>query len=61
MSVQIAWDPSKCCHSANCVRTLPQVFMVQDGQFVIKPEAASEEEIGKVIAACPSAALSVKT
>jgi uncharacterized Fe-S cluster protein YjdI len=60
MSIQVEWNETLCCHSAHCVKTLPQVFMVQNGQFVIKPEAAPEVEIRKVVAACPSQALTVK-
>jgi uncharacterized Fe-S cluster protein YjdI len=59
MSFQIAWDPTRCCHSAHCVKTLPQVFMVRDGQFVIQPDAAPEDAVREVVAACPSQALSV--
>lgn len=59
MSLQVAWDSTRCCHSAHCVKTLPQVFMVRNGQFVIQPDAAPEDEVRKVVAACPSQALSV--
>ncbi|HSV70173.1 MAG TPA: (4Fe-4S)-binding protein [Methylibium sp.] len=61
MSMQIAWDEKKCCHSANCVKTLPQVFMVEGGKFVIKPEAAPEDQVRAVVAACPSAAFTIQS
>lgn len=60
MSIEVHWDDKVCIHSGNCVRTLPEVFMVQDGQFVIKPDAASEEKVRQAVAACPSKALSIK-
>ena len=33
--------------------------MVADGKFVIKPQAAAEEMVLKVVAACPSKALKI--
>lgn len=57
--MKISWDDKKCIHSANCVKTLPQVFMVKDGQFVIKPDGAPAAEVHKTVAACPSGALKI--
>ena len=34
--------------SANCVKSLPQVFKVEDGKFVIDPSAAPEDEVRAV-------------
>ena len=59
MSIRVHWDERKCCHSGNCLRSLPKVFMVQDDQFVIKPEIALDDEILEVVQACPSQALRV--
>ncbi len=42
MAVQVEWDSKVCSHSGNCVNTLPQVFKVEGGKFVIDPSAASE-------------------
>ena len=43
-----------------CVTTLPNVFKVEDGNFVIDQEAASEAEIRDVVSKCPSGALSIQ-
>ena len=55
--MNVTWDEKVCIHSGNCVKSLPQVFMIQDGKFVIKPEAASREQVEKTVKACPSGAL----
>lgn len=55
----VQWDVAKCCHSANCVKSLPSVFAVEDGQFVIRAEAAPEADVRRVVAACPANALTV--
>lgn len=60
MALQVTWDKDVCIHSANCVKTLPQVFKVEQGQFVIDPAAASDSQVRAVVAACPSHALKIK-
>lgn len=55
--MKVVWDEKICSHSGNCVKTLPQVFKVEDGKFVIEPEKASEEQVRQAVAACPSKAL----
>ncbi len=60
MSVEIKWDDKTCIHAGECVKGLPQVFKVEDGQFVIDASAASEADIRAVVAKCPSGALSVE-
>ena len=57
--MKVVWDEKVCIHSGNCVKTLPKVFMVKDGAFVIDPSAASEKEVRAAVAACPSGALKV--
>lgn len=57
--MNVVWDEKACCHSGNCVRSLPEVFKVQDGKFVIQPQNASEEKVLQVVAACPGRALAV--
>ncbi|MGZ8153423.1 MAG: (4Fe-4S)-binding protein [Methylovulum sp.] len=56
--MQVEWDQNKCRHAGVCVKSLPEVFKVEEGQFVIDPSQASEGEIIDVIKQCPSAALS---
>lgn len=55
--MEIKWDASKCCHAGVCVKSLPNVFKVEDGEFVINPVNAREEEIKAVVSQCPSGAL----
>lgn len=54
--MKITWDEKTCIHAGECVRGLPQVFKVQDGQFVIDPSGASEAEIRETVGRCPSGA-----
>ncbi len=60
MSLEVTYDRKVCIHSANCVKTLPQVFKVQNGRFVIDPAAADESQVRATVAACPSGALKIK-
>jgi uncharacterized Fe-S cluster protein YjdI len=55
--LQVKWDDTVCIHSANCVKKLPNVFKVENGQFVIDESRASEDAIRTVVAECPSGAL----
>ena len=60
MTLEVTWDSKVCIHSGNCVKTLPQVFRVENGKFVIEPSAANEGELRAAVAKCPSHALKVK-
>jgi uncharacterized Fe-S cluster protein YjdI len=60
MALGVTWDSKTCIHSGNCVKTLPRVFKVEDGKFVIDPAAADETRLRAVVAACPSHALKIK-
>jgi uncharacterized Fe-S cluster protein YjdI len=55
--IQVNWEPRLCIHSANCWRSLLEVFRPREVPWV-RPDAASADEIAWVIAACPSGALS---
>lgn len=55
--MKVTWDANKCCHAGVCVKTLPEVFKVENGQFVIDTDNASEEAIKEVVSLCPSGAL----
>lgn len=57
--LKVSWNESTCQHAGVCVKSLPAVFKVEDGNFVIDASAASEKQIRDVCAACPSGALSV--
>lgn len=57
--LKITWDDKICIHSGNCVKSLPSVFQVQDGKFVIVPTGAPENKIRATVNACPSGALKI--
>ena len=57
--MNITYNAELCTHSANCVKILPEVFKVVDGQFVIDQQAASEDAIRRTVAMCPSGALQI--
>ncbi|MDX2191905.1 MAG: (4Fe-4S)-binding protein [Gemmatimonadales bacterium] len=54
--VTVHWDPTKCIHSAHCVRSLPAVFQPMTRPWV-KIHGADAERIMQVIDGCPSGAL----
>lgn len=58
--MEVKWDENVCSHAGVCVTTLPNVFKVEDGNFVIDTSAASEAEIRDVVSKCPSGALSIQ-
>ncbi|HTY54750.1 MAG TPA: (4Fe-4S)-binding protein [Candidatus Binataceae bacterium] len=60
MALEVIWDKHACIHSGKCVRTLPQVFKVESGKFVIDPSAASEHDVRQTVEDCPSHALRIK-
>lgn len=55
--MKVTWDESTCIHSGNCVKTLPAVFKIEDGKFVIDESGADEAAIRETVSACPSNAL----
>jgi uncharacterized Fe-S cluster protein YjdI len=58
--MKVSWDDKKCCHNGNCVKSLPEVFKVENGQFVIQPENSTEEKVSLVVSQCPSKALTIE-
>ena len=38
--MKVTYDAQVCIHAGNCVKTLPTVFKVVDGQFVIDQQGA---------------------
>ena len=57
--MKVTYDAQMCIHTGNCVKSLPAVFKVVDGQFVIDQQGASEAAIRQTVAACPSGALQI--
>lgn len=58
--MEVKWDEKTCIHAGECVKGLPQVFKVENDQFVIDAKGASEAEIREVVARCPSGALKIE-
>jgi uncharacterized Fe-S cluster protein YjdI len=59
MALQVSWNKDVCIHSGNCVKSLPEVFKVEGGKFVIDPGAADDSKVRAAVAACPSRALKI--
>lgn len=57
--MQVTWDQNLCCHAGVCVSSLPEVFKIVDGRFVIDTAQASDEAIQNVVDQCPSGALQI--
>ena len=55
--MNVKWNEKTCIHAGECVKNLPNVFKVVNDKFVIDENAASEDEVKKVIGICPSGAL----
>jgi uncharacterized Fe-S cluster protein YjdI len=57
--MKVTYDPDICAHAGICVDSLPSVFKIADGEFVIDQSGADEAAIRDTIAACPSGALKI--
>jgi uncharacterized Fe-S cluster protein YjdI len=57
--MKVTYDAQVCIHAGNCVKSLPAVFKVVDGKFVIDQQGTSEAAIRQTVAACPSGALQI--
>lgn len=57
--VTVLWDASKCIHSANCVKNLPEVFKPKEKPWV-QMENSTSENIIFTVNKCPSGELSLK-
>ncbi len=55
--MEVKWDASKCCHAGVCVKSLPDVFKVENGEFVVDLSKANAKDIESVVRECPSGAL----
>ena len=58
--LKVQWDESTCEHKGVCVSTLPQVFKIENGSFVIDASAADDKQIRDTCDACPSGALTYR-
>jgi uncharacterized Fe-S cluster protein YjdI/CDGSH-type Zn-finger protein len=55
-AIAVHWNPERCIHSARCVAGLSAVFQPGERPWV-KIDAASADEIARVITRCPTGAL----
>lgn len=54
--IVVYWHPEQCAHPGTCLRTLPEVFCLENRPW-INVDAASPEKIIQCIDKCPSGAL----
>ncbi len=59
-AMKVSWNQDTCIHAGNCVKSLPQVFKVENEEFIINTDGASDDEIAKVVEQCPSGALQIE-
>jgi uncharacterized Fe-S cluster protein YjdI len=57
--IYVVWEASKCIHSRNCVKHLPEVYNPKEKPW-IKVKNATTEELKNQISTCPNGALSWK-
>jgi uncharacterized Fe-S cluster protein YjdI/CDGSH-type Zn-finger protein len=55
--IVVFWEPEYCMHTGRCLTGLPQVFDVRQRPWV-HIDAASADEVARVVASCPTGALS---
>jgi uncharacterized Fe-S cluster protein YjdI len=55
--IVVRWEPEYCIHTARCLQGLPEVFDVLRRPW-IRVDAASADDIARVVAQCPTGALS---
>ncbi len=58
--MNVKWDQDVCQHAGVCVTEYPSLYKIEDGQFVITLENASEEQIRESVKRCPSGALTIE-
>jgi len=58
--MKVTWDDKICIAAGVCVKSLPSVFQLREGKFVIVQDGASEEKIREVVSRCPSGALKIE-
>ena len=58
--MKVTWDENSCTHSGICVQTLPEVFKIENGEFVIDTSQENEKIVIATVRKCPSGALEIK-
>ena len=56
-AITITFDPTRCIHAAECIRTAPQVFDSRRLRW-IRPDLGTPELIATAVHRCPTGALS---
>jgi uncharacterized Fe-S cluster protein YjdI/CDGSH-type Zn-finger protein len=56
-AIAVFWEPQYCIHTARCLEGLPEVFDVRRRPWVTI-DAASADDVARVVARCPTGALS---
>jgi uncharacterized Fe-S cluster protein YjdI len=54
--ITVSFDPARCIHAAECIRTAPAVFDSRRKRW-IRPELGTPAEIVTAVARCPTGAL----
>ena len=54
--ITVTFAPDACVHSAECLRTLPEVFDVSRKRW-IRPDLSTPEKVAAAVRRCPSGAL----
>jgi uncharacterized Fe-S cluster protein YjdI len=57
--MHVSYDAPVCIHAGIRVKSLPTVFKVVDGRFLIDPEGGSDTAMHQTVAACPSGTLRI--
>ena len=57
---RVVWDAARCRHAAECVRGLPEVFDTAKRPW-IQPEHAAATAVERVVARCPTRALTFES
>ena len=55
-SITVSFDPARCIHAAQCIRTAPAVFDSRRKRW-IRPELGTPDEIVTAVSRCPTGAL----
>jgi uncharacterized Fe-S cluster protein YjdI len=58
--MKITWNDKICIQAGIFVKSLPSVFQVKDGKFVINEKCANEVMIRDVVSRCTSGALKIQ-
>jgi uncharacterized Fe-S cluster protein YjdI/CDGSH-type Zn-finger protein len=54
--IAVQWEPEYCIHSANCIRSLPDVFIPTDRPWV-HIDRAPADAVAEAVMRCPTGAL----